>query len=43
MNRAGQNSDLTAFTSKIQVFCRPDWSKGGDPMKMNFDNFQVQK
>ena len=23
----GQNSDLTAFTSKIQVFCRPEWPK----------------
>ena len=27
--RTGQNSDLTAFISKIQVFCRPEWTKGG--------------
>ena len=25
----GQNPNLTAFTSKIQVFCRPEWTKGG--------------
>ena len=33
LNRTGQNSDLTAFTSKIQVFCRPEWTKGGTPWK----------
>ena len=39
----GKNSGLTAFTSKIQVFCRPEWTEEGDPMKMNFDIFQIQK
>ena len=24
-----QDKKLTAFTSKIQVFCRPEWTKGG--------------
>ena len=38
----GQNLNLTAFTSKIQIFCRPEWSQGGDLMKMSFDNFQMQ-
>ena len=28
LNRTGQNPNLTAFTSKIQIFCRPDWAKG---------------
>ena len=28
-----QNSDLTVFTSKIQVFYRPEWTKGGTPWK----------
>ena len=23
----GQSPNLTAFTSKIQVFCRPEWTK----------------
>ena len=32
-NRVGQNSDLTDFTSKIQAFCRPDWTKGWTPWK----------
>ena len=38
----GQRPNLTAFTSKIQVFCRPEWTKGW-PKKMNFDKFQTQK
>ena len=42
LNRMGQNSDLSAFTSKIQVFYRPEWTKG-DSMKTNFDIFQIQK
>ena len=25
----GKNVNLTAFTYKIQVFCRPEWTKGG--------------
>ena len=29
LNQTGQNSDLTAFTSKIQEFRRPEWTKGG--------------
>ena len=33
LNRAGQNPNLTTFVSKIQVFCRPEWSKGGTPWK----------
>ena len=33
LNWAEQNSDLTAFTSKIHVFCRTEWSKGGTPWK----------
>ena len=28
LNRTRQNSDLTACTSKIQVFCGPVWTKG---------------
>ena len=28
LNRTRQNSDLTACTSKIQVFCGPEWTKG---------------
>ena len=39
----GQNPKLKAFTTKIQVFYRPEWAIEGDPMKMNFDNFQMQK
>ena len=31
LNRTVQNPNLTAFTSKIQVFCRPEWTKGGTP------------
>ena len=29
LNRTGQNPNLTAFTAKIQVFCRSEWAKGG--------------
>ena len=29
LNQTGQNSDLTAFISTYQVFCRPEWTKGG--------------
>ena len=29
LNRKGQNSDLTTFTSKIKVFCGPEWTKRG--------------
>ena len=31
--KMGQNSNHTVFTSKIQVFCRPVWTKGGTPWK----------
>ena len=31
LNRTAQNYDLTAFNSKIQAFCRPEWTKGGIP------------
>ena len=34
LNQTGQNSDLTAFTSKIQVLCRPEWTKGKNSLKM---------
>ena len=27
LNRRGQNPNLTVFTSKIQIFCRPEWTK----------------
>ena len=52
LNRTRQNSDLTAFTSKIQVFCRPEWTKGGphenefwqfSNTKMNITNSQSLK
>ena len=43
LNRKGQNSDLTAFTSKIQLFCRPEWIKGRTSWKWIFDNFEIQK
>ena len=33
LNQMGQNSDLTAFTSKDQVFPRPEWTKEGTPWK----------
>ena len=26
LNRMGQNPNVTAFTSKIQLFCRPEWT-----------------
>ena len=44
LNLTGQNSNLTAFASKIQVFkIKVRMDKKGDPVKMNFDNFQMQK
>ena len=33
LNRMEQSSDPRAFTSKIQVFFRPKWTKGGSPWK----------
>ena len=33
LNRTGQNSNLTVFISRIQVFCRPEWAKVGTPRK----------
>ena len=27
----------------MEVFYRPEWTKGGDHMKMNFEHFQIQK
>ena len=39
----GLNPNLTAFASKIQVFkIQIRMGQKGDPMKMNFDNFQMQ-
>ena len=32
-SQSGQNPNLTAFTSKILVFCRPEWAKEGTPWK----------
>ena len=42
MNRRRQNSDLTAYTSKILVLCRPELTKEG-PHGNGFSNFQIQK
>ena len=42
LNWARQNSDLANYTSKIQVFCRPECTKGGR-LKMNFGNYQIEK
>ena len=28
---------------KIEVLYRPEWTKGGEHMKINFDYFQIQK
>ena len=34
LNQTRQNLNLTAFTSKIQVFCRPEWTdQSGTPWK----------
>ena len=33
LNWTGQNPNLTTFTSKIQVFCRPEWAKELTPWK----------
>ena len=38
----GQNLNLTAFTSKIQIFCRPEWSQGGDLMKMTIFKCKIE-
>ena len=38
LNQTRQNSDLTTYTSKIQVFCRPELTKGG-PHKKEFWQF----
>ena len=42
LNWKGQNPNLRAFTSKIQVFCRPEWTKGG-PHKNEFLQFSNAK
>ena len=42
MNRRRQNSDLTAYTSKILVLCRPELTKE-EPHGNGFSNFQIQK
>ena len=34
---------ISGFWQKNQVFYRPEWTKGGDYMKMNFDYFQIPK
>ena len=34
LNQTGQNPNLTAFISKIQVFCRPEWEKARTPWKL---------
>ena len=41
LNRTGQNSDLTAYTSKIQVFCRPECTIG--PQENEFWQFSNTK
>ena len=42
LNWTGQNPNLTAFTSKIQVFCRPEWTNGGIPWKRNLTIFKCK-
>ena len=42
MNQMGQNPNLTAFTSNIQVFCRPEWTKGA-PYESEFWQFSNSK
>ena len=40
-----QNSDLTVFTSKIQVFYRPEWNRSGGGaggMKTNLTFFKYK-
>ena len=43
LNPTGQNPNLTAFTCKIQVFCRPEWNKGGTPWKWISAIFKCKK
>ena len=44
LNLTGQNPNLTAFTSKkFRYFADQNRPKGSVPIKMNFDNFQMQK
>ena len=38
----GKNPNLTAFTSKIQAFCRPEWTKGGTPWKWILTIFECK-
>ena len=42
LNLTGQNPNLTAFTSKIQVFCRPKWTKGGTLWKWILTTFKCK-
>ena len=42
LNRPGQNPNLAAFNSKIQVFCRPEWDKRGALMKINSAIFKCK-
>ena len=38
-----KNPNLTAFTSKIQVFSRPEWTKRGGPHENEFWQFSNAK
>ena len=38
--QTGQDPNLTAFTSRIQVFWRPEWAKRGTPWKWNLTIFK---
>ena len=42
LNWTGQNSDLTAFTSKIYVFCRSEWTKRKTPWKWTLTFFKYK-
>ena len=35
--------DELSKSVSVEVFYRPEWTKGEDHMKMHFDYFQIQK
>ena len=43
LNRRRQIPNLTAFVFKILGILQTRMGQRGDPMKMNFDNFQMKK
>ena len=42
LNRMGWNSDLTPFTSKIQILCKPEWTKKETPWKWILTIFEYK-